>query len=65
MSLALTRKSRKFFWASVSNERSIFEGFSTTFCSSEDRKVLMNDTIELWKAGIIGGYKDRSVSVFL
>ena len=31
----------------------------------EDRKVLTNDTIELWKAGIIGSYKDRSVSIFL
>ena len=43
---------------------SISEGFTTTFCSSEDRKVLSNDTIEVWKAGIIGGYKDRSVSIF-
>ena len=34
------------------------------FCSSEDRKVLSNDTIEVCKAGIIGGYKDRSVSIF-
>ena len=27
--------------------------------------MLTNDTIELWKAGIIGSYKDRSVSIFL
>ena len=53
------------FWASVGNEWSVFEGFTTTFCSSEDRKVLSNDTIEVWEAGIIGGYKDRSVSIFL
>ena len=35
------------------------------FCSSEDRKVLSNDTVEVWEAGIIGGYKDKSVSTFL
>ena len=37
---------------------------AATFCSSEDRKVLLNDTIEVWKGGIIGGYKERSVSIF-
>ena len=34
-------------------------------CSNEDNKVPSNDTIEVWKAGIIGGYKDRTVGIFL
>ena len=29
------------------------------------RIVLLNDTTEVWKAGVLGGYKDRSVSIFL
>ena len=63
MSLVLAGKSLS-FWASVSNECIIFEGFTATFCSSEDKKVLLNDTVKVWKTGMIGGYEDRLVSTF-
>ena len=61
--LDLTRKSRKFFGAFVSDKWSIFEGLFTTFHSSKDRNVLFNGITMIWKSRIIGG--DRSVSIFL
>ena len=41
------------------------EGFFVTFCSCKDGKVLFNRIIRIWKTRIIGGYEDRSLSIFL
>ena len=44
---------------------SISEDFTATFCSSEDGKMLSNNTVKVWKTGIIGGYEDSLASIFL
>ena len=44
---------------------SISEDFTATFCSSEDGKMLWNNTVKVWKTGIIGGYEDSLASIFL
>ena len=43
----------------------IFVGFFATFHSCSNGKVLFNGVTNLWETMIIGGYEDRSVSIFL